>query len=488
MPLVAGVDSSTQSTKVVLVDLDTGAALSSASAPHKHGLPPVSEQDPQMWWRALQGAWYEALERVGAKGSDVAAISVAAQCHGLVALDSQQQVIRPAKLWNDTTSAPEMNYLKELLAPREWAERTGSVPTAAFTVSKLLWLKNHEPENFDRMVKVLLPHDWLTYQLTGEMVTDRSEASGTGYYNSRTGEYDHDILSLIDPERDWSTFAPRVLGPEESAGSVSVSAQEILGLRPGTLVGAGAGDQHASALGVGAQPGDCVISLGTSGVLYATSKDSVHDELGMVDGVADAAGGYLPLVSTLNAAKVTDVFGRLLAVDHQELSRLALAAEPEGVPVLAAFLDGERKPNLPDATGTLTGLRSDVTREQIARAAVEGVVFGLRQGSDHLDRVGVPAASRVIVTGGAARSEAYRQFIADAFDATVYTSASRESVASGAAMQAAAVVLGKSVESVRDEWSPEITVAAQPKDVSASQSTYERYQAVAAWRGSDRKS
>lgn len=412
---------------------------------------------------------------------------MAAQCHGLVALDSSGAVIRPAKLWNDTTTAPEMETLREALSSQEWAKRTGSVPTAAFTVSKLLWFRTAEPDNFKKLAQILLPHDWLTCQLTGQFTTDRSEASGTGYYSAEHGRYDHDILALIDEHTPWDQLVPRVLGPSETAGTVSAAAAQALGVRPDTIVGPGAGDQHASALGLGAQRGDRVLSLGTSGVIFTVSDTPVHDDQGIVDGVADAAGGYLPLVSTLNAARVTDAFARILGVDHHELSRLALAASPVDAPVLAAFLDGERKPNLPHATGTLTGIRTDITREQMARAAVEGVIFGLKRGAEHLNRVGAPSDGKVILTGGAARSEAYRQLTADAFDATVHTSASVESVAVGAAMQAAACLQVVAVQQVRDTWAPKPEPAASPKDTEASQHAFERYKAAADWRGADRQ-
>lgn len=485
MPLVAGVDSSTQSTKVVLCDLETGRVHGSGSAPHPVVTPPRSEQHPSDWWSAFVIAWRRALDDTDASGADVRAVSIAAQCHGLVALDAADSVIRPAKLWNDTTSAPEMAELRERMLAAEWAVRTGSVPTAAFTVSKLLWLRRHEPESFARIARILLPHDWLTWRLSGAYTTDRSEASGTGYYDSELARYDTDILALIDPDAPWRDWLPDVRGPEQAAGTITAAAAETLGLRPGTIVGPGAGDQHASALGLGARTSDRVVSLGTSGVVYSVSRAPVHDVEGIVDGVADAAGGYLPLVSTLNAARVTDTFARLLGVGHEELSRMALEASAADAPVLVAYLDGERKPDLPRATGTLTGIRTDVSREQLARAAVEGVVFGLKRGADHLDRVGVPFDGRLILTGGASRSRAYQQFAADAFDAVVHTSAVAESVAVGAAIQAAAVTTGATVTQVRDAWAPEPQAVAGPIDTAGSASAYRRYLLAAAWRGGD---
>lgn len=485
MGLIAGVDSSTQSTKVVLHDEDDFAVTGRGTAPHTPTFPPVSEQDPERWWTALGQALSVALEDASAAPTDVRAISVAAQCHGLVALDSGGAVVRPAKLWNDTTSAPQMTRLLERLPAVEWARRTGSVPTAAFTISKLAWLREHEPENFARTATVLLPHDWFTYRLTGEPVTDRSEASGTGYFDADRNSYDHELLALVDPDVDWAPMLPAVLGPSTAAGTVSSAAAEALGLRRDTVVGPGAGDQHASALGLGTRPGDVVYVLGTSGVVFTTSSTATHDPTGTVDGVADAAGGYLPLVSTMNAAKVTDTFARLLGVDHAEFARLALAAEPAGTPILAAFLDGERKPDLPAATGTLTGITTATTREQVARAAVDGVLFGLLRGARALSEAGADTTGRVIVTGGASQSPAYRQLLADGTGATIHVSTSTEAVADGAALQAAACLTGADVRAVRDTRAAPLVpdAAARP---SAGTDTFHRYLTVASWRGGDR--
>ncbi|MGB6003403.1 MAG: xylulokinase [Ornithinimicrobium sp.] len=486
MGLIAGVDSSTQSTKVVLHDEDDFAVRGRGSAAHPKTFPPVSEQDPEKWWAAFGQALSGALADASADPGDVRAISVAAQCHGLVALDSRGTVVRPAKLWNDTTSSPQMGRLIDAMPGQEWARRTGSIPTAAFTISKLLWLREHEPENFARTATVLLPHDWLTYRLTGKAVTDRSEASGTGYFDATSGRYDYDTLALVDPDRDWAPMLPTVLGPSNPAGTVGSAAVEALGLRSDTVVGPGAGDQHASALGLGARPTDVVYVLGTSGVVFTTSATSTHDETGTVDGVADATGGYLPLVSTLNAAKVSDTFARLLGVDHDEFARLALAADPVGAPVLAAFLDGERKPNLPAATGTLAGLTNGTTREQIARAAIDGVLFGLIHGAKTLAAAGADTTGRVIVSGGASRSTAYRQLLADATGAMVHVSTCDEAVADGAAIQALACLQGADVRAVRDSYSASLVPDAEPRSGGAATDSFSRYLATAAWRGGDR--
>lgn len=489
MGIVAGVDSSTQSTKVVLRDAESGETLGLGRAPHPATYPPLSEQHPDTWWNAFTTAFSAATESAGASPSQVRAISVAAQCHGLVPLDATGTVIRPAKLWNDTTTAAEANELRERMSDAEWARRTGSVPTAAFTASKLLWLRRAEPASYAQLEQVLLPHDWLTYRLTGTAVTDRSDASGTAYYDSLRGIYDDDILRLIDEDRDLKPLLPRVLDPAEAAGTVQTSAARELGLSPDTIVGPGAGDQHASALGLGIAAGELVYSLGTSGVVYTVSSTRPADASGMVDGVADADGGFLPLVSTLNAAKVIDTTARLMGVDHTELSRLASAAieapRTADRPVFAAYLDGERKPDRPDARGLLGGLSTGTTREEFALAAFEGVVFGLYRGQRLLESQGIDTSGELIAVGGAVASQATRQVLADVTGRTVHTAAVDEAVASGAAVQAAAVLHGRSIAEVRSAWAPERTIVAEPSAAGFDQLTYERYLTLAEWTGAD---
>lgn len=437
MPLVAGVDSSTTATKVEVRDLDTGHVVGRGASPHPATRPPRSEQHPAAWWSALEAAWQQAGAR------DVAAVSVAGQQHGMVALDGDRHVIRPAKLWNDTESAPEAASLIGRLpgGRRAWAEACGLVPVASFTITKLAWLRRHEPRAWDRLAQVVLPHDWLTLRLTGRLVTDRGDASGTGYWSAATGTYRHDLLALVDAERDWTSAVPAVLGPLEVAGEWR-----------GALVGPGTGDNMAGALGVGLRPGDVVVSLGTSGTVYGVADEPVADPTGIVAGFADATGRHLPLVCTLNATKVTDAVVRLLGADHDELDRLALAAPPgAGGLTLLPYLDGERTPDRPDATGVLAGLRSDVGREQLARAAVEGVVCGLLDALDALAAV-APTGGRTILVGGGARSRAYRQVLADLSGRPVLVPRGDEQVAAGACVQAAAVASRTRPAEIADAW------------------------------------
>ena len=490
MPVVAGVDSSTQSCKVELRDLDTSRLLGTGSAPHPPAFAPSSEQDPAAWWAAFRQALGAAVAGAEVSRDDIAGISVAAQCHGLVPLDADGAVIRPAKLWNDTTSAPQLERLRAQIGDSAWISTIGSLPTAAFTIGKVAWLAENEPDSFARLARICLPHDWLTLRLSGRHVTDRSDASGTGYWSAIQHRYLDEYLSLIDAKRDWSPMLPEVLGPDEPAGCVSAEASRELGLRSDTIVGAGGGDQHAAALGLAVEPGDVVYSLGTSGVVLANTLDPVFDLSGEVNGVSDCSGGYLPLVCTLNAARVTDWGAGLFGVDHAEFARLALEADPRRSPVLAAYLDGERTPNRPDGSGIMAGITSGTTRAEFARAVHDGVLLGLLRGEAAMNAAGVDTSGRVLLIGGGARSAAYRQILADLAGREVVVADpedAKEATARGAAVQAAAAVKGVGVAEMRRAWAPKTQVVATPRLGSDGlrDELLARYAIVADWTGFD---
>jgi xylulokinase len=447
--LVAGVDSSTQSTKVELREVATGRLVATGRGPHPPTSPPVSEQDPDSWWSAL----VEALGRVRAHLDRVVAVSIAGQQHGLVVVDSDGRTIRPAKLWNDTTSAPQAAALRERIGADEWASRCGLVPVASFPITKLAWLADREPEHLARVDRVMLPHDWLTWRLTGQHVTDRGDASGTGWWSPVDGSYRTDLLELVvdDPE-SWLSKLPRVLGPAESAGPVLGDIADELGLGRDVTVGAGTGDNMAAALGLAMTPREVTLSLGTSGTAYAVATAPTTDATGAVAGFADAAGGFLPLVATLNATKVTETVARWLDVDVACLSEMALAAPARPELALVPYFDGERTPNLPEATGEWRGLRNDTTREDLARAAFTGVVNGLLEGVDALRSAGVEMDGSLRLIGGGARSAAYRQISADLWGTPITVHADAEPVATGACVQAAAVQSGRGPLEVAVSW------------------------------------
>jgi xylulokinase len=434
MPLVAGVDSSTSGCKVEVRDADSGALVATGRAPHPPTGSPRSEQHPHDWWRAFGTACGEAgvFDR-----NKPAAISVAGQQHGLVVLDRRGEVLRPAKLWNDTESADDAAELVDQLGAIGWAEACGSVPVASFTITKLRWLRRCEPDVWSHLAHVLLPHDWLTWRLTGEKVTDRGDASGTGWWSPRDG-YRYDLLDLVDDAVGWASMLPAVLGPTEPAGKWHDA-----------IVGPGTGDNMAAALGLGMRPGDVAWSLGTSGTAFCVSDRPTHDASGTVAGFADATGQFLPLVCTLNATKVTDAVARLLGIDVSGLDDLALAAAPgSGGLTLVPHFDGERTPNRPGATGTLSGMRADVSREQLARAAFEGVVCNLASAADQLPG----SEPRILLIGGGARSRAYRQIVADVAGRPVFVPEASELVAHGAAVQAAATFSGRSLDAIVEQW------------------------------------
>jgi xylulokinase len=452
--LVAGVDSSTQACKVVVVDADTGVVVREGRASHPDGI-----ETPPAAWEAALG---EACAAAGGL-DDVAAISVGGQQHGMVCLDEHGAVVRPALLWNDTRSAPAARDLvAELGGPQAWADAVGSVPVASFTVTKLRWLAQYEPENAARTEAVCLPHDWLTWRLAGSpglesLVTDRGDASGTGYWSAADGAYRHDLLRRA-LGRD--AVVPRVLGPAESAGTTVA----------GTLLGPGSGDNAAAALGLAATEGDVVVSIGTSGVVTAVSAVPSRDASGLVAGFADATGRYLPLVCTLNAARVLDTTAHLLGVDHAALSDLALSgpAGADGL-VLVPYLEGERTPDRPTATGSLHGMTLTSTRPaHLARAAVEGLLCGLADGLEALEAQGA-RADRILLVGGGAASEAVRRIAPQVLGRPVTVPTPGEYVALGAARQAAWVLAGSPEPPA---WSAGVTASYDADPVPAVRARY----------------
>ncbi len=439
MTLVAGVDTSTQACKVVVRDADSGRLVREGRAPHPDG----TEVDPAAWAAALDTA----VAQAGGL-DDVAAVSVGGQQHGMVCLDEAGEVVRPALLWNDTRSAGAARDLVDDLGGgeagrRAWAEAVGLVPVASFTVTKLRWLAEHEPANAERTAAVCLPHDWLTWVLAGSpgfgaLVTDRGDASGTGYWSAATGEYRPDLL-----ERAFgrTPVVPRVLGPAEAGGTTP----------GGALLGPGSGDNAAAALGLAAEPGDVVVSIGTSGVVSMVSTTPVADPSGTVAGFADATGNFLPLIATLNAARVLDATARLLGVSHDRLSRLAQSAPPgAGGLVFVPYLEGERTPDRPTSTGALHGLTLRTAEPAyLARAAVEGLLCGLADGLDAVAAGGTPVR-RVFLVGGGARSSAVRALAPAVLGVPVLVPPAGEYVADGAARQAAWVLAGGDTP---PEWS-----------------------------------
>jgi xylulokinase len=442
MTLVAGIDSSTQSCKVLVCDAATGEVVREGHAGHPDG----TETDPTAWEVAARSAIATAGGLAG-----VAAVAVGAQQHGMVCLDETGQVVRPALLWNDVRSADAARALvDELGGARAWARAVGVVPLAAITVAKLRWLADNEPRHADRTAAVCLPHDWLAWRLRGDtdiaaLSTDRSDASGTGYYDAARGAYRFNLLELA--MRGRRPRLPRVLGPSQPT------------VAAGLTFGAGLGDNAAAALGLGveegSEKGDVIVSIGTSGVAAAVTAGPVRDDAGLVAGFADGTGHFLPLVCTLNGARVLDAAAAMLRVGDDELSELALSAPPGSAGlVLVPYLEGERTPNRPNASGALHGLRvSNATPANLARAAVEGLLCSLADGVAQLRAHGV-AARRILLVGGGSRSRAVREIAPTVFGVPVSAPAPAQYVALGAARQAAWALSGSPRPPT---WHPPVT-------------------------------
>ena len=450
--LVAGVDSSTQSVKVVIRDANTGAIIRQGRGTHADG----TEINPTIWKEALDGAIKDA-----GGFEDVQAISIAGQQHGMVALDSDGTVIRDALLWNDTRSAQAAKDLnQELGGDAETARKVGSVLVASFTASKLRWMADSEPENAKKVAAIALPHDWLSWQLQGgkdfsKLFTDASDASGTGYFDPSTSHYQNDIVKLA-LRRDANYVLPRIVKAGEFGGTTS----------SGIPIAGGAGDNAGAALGIQAEPGDVIVSLGTSGTAFAVSKTPTHDSSGQVAGFADASGQFLPLVCTLNAARILDAATRILGISHDEVGRLALTAEAgaHGLSLLPYF-EGERTPNRPNAKGVFSGMNlANSNRADIARAMIEGMLCGLVDAVDALEKLGV-GVQRIMLIGGAAKNPGVAPIASALFGREVLIPPAGEYVADGAAKQAAWALLGGtsaprwdlgSVASVKEKATPHV--------------------------------
>lgn len=458
-PVVLGVDSSTQSTKVIALDVESGAMLAEGRAPHSG----ADIQDPEQWWSAL----IEATRQVVTPELRVVGLSVAGQQHGLVTLDVDGEAVRPAPLWNNVASAADAERLNELA---NFAVETGTRLVASFTITKLAHLARTEPAALARVAAIGLPHDWLNFKLTGALVSDRGDASGSGWWSPAEGRDRRDLLALaVGDEVAGRLRLPEVRGPNEAAGPLSPAAAAALGLPAGIPVGPGTGDNMAAALGVGAVPGEIVVSLGTSGTVYAVTETPTTDETGEVCGFADATGRFLPLACMLNCTRVVDTVAEMFGIDRAAaLDGAAAAPHGAGGLAMTPYLAGERTPNLPTATATITGLTAaTATPDLFLRAALEGVADGLAYCVDALARCGLTGAEITLVGGGGAHP-AWRQAIADATGQPVVIRAGGEHAARGAAIQAAAIARGEPVERLAAAWRPEVVGRVEPSVVQVS--------------------
>jgi len=437
--LYLGIDCGTQGTKALLID-ENGSVYGRGYAPHKliESHLGAREQDPAWWIDALVKASKDALSSVPSFAT-VRALSVSGQQHGLVVLDGAREVIRNVKLWNDTeTASANAEIIQRLGGTEQFRARHGIVPLTGYTVSKLLWLEQHEPENFSRIRHILLPHEYLNYWLTGEMAAEAGDASGTGYFDPRTRMWCTEVLLAIDRgSGQLSSALPRIINSDETVGVLREEVARELGLQAGCLVAAGGGDNMMGAIGTGnVREGSFTLSLGTSGTAYSYSDRPAEDPSGTLAPFCSSSGGWLPLVCTMNATNVVTATANLLGGSVSDIET-ALASTPPGADGLIClpFLNGERTPDLPNARGSLHGISAvNFKPNHLLRAAVEGVTFGLLSGMDLI--LQGRKAENIRLIGGGAKSLQWRQLIADATGTRIDVPVEPESGCLGAAIQA----------------------------------------------------
>ena len=438
--LLIGIDSGTQSTKALVVEAKSGKVLGSAS--EAYGLipklpPGAKEQHPDTWRAATSRSIRKALKQAGAKGTEVKAIGVSGQQHGFVPLDHKGEVIRPAKLWCDTSTSAECEEIMERVGGfKATVREIGNAVLPGFTASKILWLKKNEPKNYARLASVLLPHDYLNFWLTGEQAMEYGDASGTALLDVRKRKWSRALLEAIDPELEGKL--PPLISSDRPAGHLQASTAKELGLTTDVIVSAGGGDNMMGAIGTGnTKPGVITASFGTSGTIYACAGKPVVDPKGEIAAFCDSTNQWLPLLCTMNVTVATEMVRNDFGLDHARFNAAAAKA-PAGADglLLLPYLEGERTPNVPDGTGVFFGVTPRTfTAEHFARAAMEGVTLGMNYGLRRLCELGVKPA-QIRATGGGANSRLWRQIMADVFNAEVVTLKVSEGAAYGAALQA----------------------------------------------------
>jgi xylulokinase len=487
--LFLGIDCGTQGTKAIVLDTSSGEVLGLGAAPHSliSGANGRREQDVEQWREALTLATRRALLAAGVSGLEILGVGVSGQQHGLVLLDHQGQVLRPAKLWCDTESAPQNQRLLEYLGGEQGSlERLGVAIAPGYTVSKLLWTRERHPQVFQRIAHVLLPHDYLNYWLTGRCCSEYGDASGTGYFNVRTRQWDLELLRHIDPDGRLEAALPELLDAHQAVGPLLPEIARHLGLNPQALVSSGGGDNMLGAIGTGnIQPGAITMSLGSSGTLYAYAEQPRVSTDAAVATFCSSSGGWLPLICTMNLTNATGAVRELFELGIDDFNQMVAQAPigAEGVCMLP-FLNGERVPALPHASGSLLGLTANnLTRANLCRAAVEGTTFGLRYGLDLLRSNGLQSQG-IRLIGGGSKSPLWRQMVADIMRTPVVCTEQSEAAALGAAIQAAWCYFHSSdrAQSLAqlcqrcvklDASSKTLPIAA---NVAAYQQAYERYQ------------
>ncbi len=438
MSLYIGIDCGTQGTKGIILDRETGETLATARASHSliAGLPAGhSEQNPSDWTDALEKVLDGLLDQVDR--TKVCGIGISGQQHGFVPLDAKGNVIRPAKLWNDTSTAEECAILtKKLGGEKAVLRKTGNRFVPGFTAPKILWLKRHEPKNFKRLAHVLLPHDYLNFYLTGNYTMEYGDASGTALLDVRKRTWCKEAVRAIDVGLE--KMLPKLIEAHEAAGQVRREISVRFGLNPNVLVSAGGGDNMMGAIGTGnVEPGIVSASFGTSGTIYACSTKPVTDPDGEIAAFCDSTGNWLPLLCTMNVTTATEMMRGLLGRDLRQYDEDVLKTPPgaDGL-VLLPYFEGERTPSVPNGTGNLFGLnRTTFTPGHFLRAAMEGATLGMNYGLQRLRTLGIKP-KEIRVTGGGMKTRVWRQIAADVFGVSVVAMKEDEGAALGGALQA----------------------------------------------------
>ena len=435
-----GIDSGTQSTKTIVVDGASGKVLGSASQAYEmvKGLPAgAKEQNPKDWIDAVRNTIAKAIKASKIKPSDVAGIGVSGQQHGFVPLDAKGNVIRPAKLWCDTSTVKQCDeMIKKLGGVKKTISMIGNSIPAGFTASKILWLKQNEPANYAKLDCVLLPHDYINYWLTGEKTMEHGEASGTALMDVRTRKWRKEVINAIDPK--LASKLPALRSSDQPAGIVRPDVARLFGFGPAVVVSSGGGDNMMGAIGTGNVEEGCVTaSFGTSGTIYAYSKKPVVDAEGQIAAFCDSTGAWMPLLCTMNVTVATEMVKKSFGWTNEKLSTEVAKIKPgsDGL-MLIPYLEGERTPNVPDGTGVYFGVNTRTfTPAHFARAAMEGVTLGMNYGLNRLRTLGIKP-TEIRITGGGANSAVWRQIMADIFGCPVVCLETGEGAALGGAVQA----------------------------------------------------
>ena len=439
--LYIGIDSGTQGTKGVVFSREEGRVIAEAYADHQliENAGGRREQEPGWWIDACSTVISQLLKQSNVSRDMVCAIGVSGQQHGMVPLDKNGQVIRPAKLWCDTETAPQCDQITARIGgPEKAIEQIGNSVAAGFTASKILWVKQNEPESYERLATVLLPHDYINYWLTGERKTEYGDASGTAYFDVQTRTWSDTLLNAIDDSGKLQSCLPELIPPDAPVGTITAEIAEQFQLKPDVLVSSGGGDNMMAAIGTGnVTPGVVTTSLGTSGTIYAFSDRPVIDAKGELAAFCSSSGGWLPLVCTMNVTVSTELTRELLGLGLADLNKLAASSPPgaEGI-LLLPYFNGERTPALPNAKAVYYGMTAtNYTAANLSRSSMEGATLGLRYGLDVLKQQGL-APAEIRLVGGGAKSLLWRQMVADVFNCPVVCPESSEAGAVGAALQA----------------------------------------------------